>query len=396
MKMLYLAEARLPTEKAHGMQIVKTCEALARTGAEVTLVVPWRIQVEERLGSTDAWTFYGADKNFEIRRLPCIDILWLEHYLCVPLPFAYPLLYLSFSFIALFYAVLFGPKVIYSRVFLPIALLLPFKSLLGMKLFFELHDYPSISFARRLKSAVIKKIHGLVVITGNLRDRYKEQGIHDKHILVLPDGVEVEAFRLNTPRKALREELGIPEDGTIICYTGNLYSWKGVHTLARSSRHLPDDCHVLIVGGSYADHNIKAFKVFLEEEGLENVTVTGYVPFTEIPKYLAASDILVLPNSGKEDISRFYTSPLKLFEYMAASRPIVASDLPSLREVLNDDNAVLVAPDDPVALAGGIREILDDEERAIRATKAAFHDVQKFSWECRAKALLDFIERGEQ
>ena len=77
LKILYVTEARLPTEKAHGIQISKTCEALSRAGADVTLIHPWRLQVNEDLKDKDAWTVYGIERNFSIVTLPCIDLLWL-------------------------------------------------------------------------------------------------------------------------------------------------------------------------------------------------------------------------------------------------------------------------------------------------------------------------------
>ena len=80
-------------------------------------------------------------------------------------------------------------------------------------------------------------------------------------------------------------------------------------------------------------------------KGSENILVLGHKPHKTMPVFLKAADVLVLPNSAKEEISRSYTSPLKLFEYMASGRPIVASDLPSIREVLNENNSLLVSPD---------------------------------------------------
>ena len=187
------------------------------------------------------------------------------------------------------------------------------------------------------------------------------------------------------------EKLGLPKDKRIVCYTGNIYPWKGVHTLALCSRHLPNDVHVLIVGGSIGDHNISPFREFLEQEDLGNVTMTGHRPHATIPKYLAASDVLVLPNSSEATISREYTSPLKLFEYMASNTPLVASDLPSLREVLNEGNAELVEPDSPAALAKGIMKVLDEEGLGDRHAKQAFQDVHEFSWARRVKKILTFI-----
>ena len=101
----------------------------------------------------------------------------------------------------------------------------------------------------------------------------------------------------------------------------------------------------------------------------------------------------MLPNTAQAAISREHTSPLKLFEYMAAGRPIVASDLPSLREVLrHGDNAWLVQPDDPAALAQGIQHLLAEPALAARLAAQAQEEVQAYTWEQRAERILSFVE----
>jgi glycosyltransferase involved in cell wall biosynthesis len=105
---------------------------------------------------------------------------------------------------------------------------------------------------------------------------------------------------------------------------------------------------------------------------------------------LSAADALVLPNSAEKTISAEYTSPLKLFEYMAAGKPIVASDLQSVREVLDEGNACLVPPDNPKALAKGIHSVLDNPDYATRLGERAKADGVQYSWVCRAEAITSF------
>ena len=107
--------------------------------------------------------------------------------------------------------------------------------------------------------------------------------------------------------------------------------------------------------------------------------------------YLAAADVLVLPNTARTRMSERYTSPLKLFDYMAAHRPIVASDLPSLRDILTHENAILVGPDDASALRDGIRKILDDKAFGVQLAERAFEDVHRYTWQKRAAKILHFL-----
>ena len=113
----------------------------------------------------------------------------------------------------------------------------------------------------------------------------------------------------------------------------------------------------------------------------------------EIPLYLKAADLLVLPNTAKETVSRHYTSPVKPFEYMASGRPIIASDLPSIRYVLNEKNAVLVPPDNPEAFAGAIIDLLNNHTHAEAIATMALRDVQQYSWSNRARSIINFITK---
>jgi len=135
------------------------------------------------------------------------------------------------------------------------------------------------------------------------------------------------------------------------------------------------------------------FERFIDDNSIKNVILVGYVAPKQVPKYLAAADILILPNTSADDMSRLYTSPLKLFEYMAARRPIVASDLTSIREILNEQNSILVKPDDPAALVEGILKISENKALADSLVKKAFQDVQQYTWDKRAERILEFVDK---
>jgi glycosyltransferase involved in cell wall biosynthesis len=114
----------------------------------------------------------------------------------------------------------------------------------------------------------------------------------------------------------------------------------------------------------------------------------GFVTHTLVPEYLLASDVLLMPYSRKcENVE--WMSPLKLFEYMTSGCPIVATDLPALRKHLdNGRNALLVQPDDPGALGGGIKTIMNDRIYGSRLAEAARQDVSNYTWYNRAREIL--------
>jgi glycosyltransferase involved in cell wall biosynthesis len=184
-------------------------------------------------------------------------------------------------------------------------------------------------------------------------------------------------------------------DGTGVYYVGQLYSWKGVDTLIRAAAEYPEAEYV-IVGGTEDDGagepDVQRLAALARELHVhERVRFTGWVPYREVARMLrdAAVTVVPLPDSA---FGRYFTSPLKLFDYMAAGVPIVASDLPSLRDVLRHEyNALLVPPGDHVALAAAVRRLRSDRALAERLGTQARSDVQQYSWDARAVRLLDVI-----
>ena len=116
-----------------------------------------------------------------------------------------------------------------------------------------------------------------------------------------------------------------------------------------------------------------------------------FSPAGKVPAYLSAADMLVLPNTpvGAESIN--YTSPIKLFEYMASGRPIVAADLPSIREVLSPETAILFAAGDTDALARGIAHVLRAPDEARQLSERARKEADAYSWSARAQLLLNIV-----
>ena len=392
-QLLYIANARIPTEKAHGLQIMKMCHEFARK-LSVELVVPRRFQTKFMKQVSDSYEYYAVEKTFNIRRLfslnmtPPLDSR-LSYWTQSVQRLTYWQQSICFGLASTIYSLTRSAKLVYSRDFFTCLFLSLTKPLHGKRIFFEAHDFPHTRLGCRLRCWLLRRIDGLIVINRSLGELYQSQGIRPEKKLVAPDGVDLKPFSENLEREIARAELGLPSRKKIACYTGHLYRWKGVHILAQAMKELVDECLLYVVGGTLKD--IEEFNEFISVNQIPNIIVVGYVPPKLIPKYLAAADILVLPNTSEEAISRLYTSPLKLFEYMAAQRPIIASGLPSIREILNEENSLLVSPDDSTALADGIKKALKDEEMSQKLAGNAFRDVQLYTWERRADRILEFM-----
>ncbi len=391
-ELIYLANARMPSEKAHVYQIMQMVDALERQGVAVELVYPARANLA-KLAGHDPVALYGLRTRPRLSRLPVIDLVRLvtidwPALNRPPLPqLAYALESASFALAAAM-RVRRASGVIYSRdwpVLAAAALLQP-----RAPLFWEAHDLPQRPGARRALRRLLPRLAGIVAISRGLACELEQSGVAPERLLVAPDAVDLERFAALPPKAEARGALGLPPDGAIVVYAGHLYPWKGAHTLALASRTLPPATTVYLVGGTPAD--LQAFRRFVAYERLDRVRVAGYVPPAMVPLWLAAADVLALPNSGREVISARYTSPLKLFEYMAAGRPIVASDLPSIRELLrHGENAYLVPADDPQALAGGLEAVLSDPQLGERLAAAARRAVEGHTWDARAAAIVAFI-----
>jgi len=142
------------------------------------------------------------------------------------------------------------------------------------------------------------------------------------------------------------------------------------------------------VGGHDKEPDLARVKAFAGQlDCASRITFTGLIPPADVAARLRECDVLTLPNPASA-ISNAFTSPLKLFEYMASGRPIVASDLPSIREVLrHEDNALLVEPGNPQALVAGIARLKEDAALGRRLADQARIDVREFTWARRAERL---------
>lgn len=364
MKLIYLSTARIPDDWAHSIQILKMCEAFANAGAEVSLVVPHRTKTS----AEDPFAYAGVRPNFTITRLFCVDL-----FPGTQKKFFYWLRTISFFIATKLYLAFRRYDILYTR---ELSAWVPVPHTV-----YEIHTIGPVvaKIVSRLNAS-----RGVVVITEGIRTELLELGVLEDHILTAADGVDLTDFEHPETKETARKRLGLPADAKLAFYIGRLDPWKGVDTLYAAARSLAPDVRVAVMGEG--EQSLEALRTKHPE-----VTFLGFRPYRELANNQAAANVLVLPNSGKSNISAKYTSPLKLFSYMASGKPIIASDLQSLREVLSEKNAFLVKPDDPEALAEGIRYALRHPEEAAKRAAQALEGVKRYTWESRAKHILAFV-----
>jgi glycosyltransferase involved in cell wall biosynthesis len=225
----------------------------------------------------------------------------------------------------------------------------------------------------RIEESVLRRAAALVAVTHGVADDLKKRYRLDREIHVLPDAV---SWPAHIPEKPWRDA------GRHIIYAGSFFPWKGVQDLVAATEGLPG-CRVTLIGGS--PERIREYQRQVPAHGAE-VVFAGHLPHVETLKALSAACIAVLPNRAEPN--SLWSSPLKLFEYMAAGCAVVAADLPSVREVLAEDEAEWVAPGDPKALATGIRRLVKHPEQARRMGERLRERARNYTWEARTEKLL--------
>jgi glycosyltransferase involved in cell wall biosynthesis len=378
----YVSETMFPSQRANSIQQVKMCDAFRNAGAEVCLVHPAAAVWNAGLEWSDLAEYYGLRNEFAVRSLPASKTL-ADH-----LPRADVGARAATTAGWILGRCLSGKiksnDTVYTRNYYGILLAATLKRHLPAD------RQPTIAYehhhviSAHAKQQFFDAIDRLVCITDALRRRdIKTFGIDAADCHVAPDGVSLKEYA-GIDQTTARQKLELDPDRDLVVYTGHCYESKGVQDLVEAAVDI--DATVLVVGGY--DTDVERIKRNVGHP--PNVTFTGFVEPSEIPAYQCAADVLVAPYTSD---AREYISPLKLFEYMAAGKPIVASDLPVLQEVLTGGETVqFTPPEDPAALAGAISTLIEDAALANRLGDNARQDVEKYTWNRRAEGILGFLE----
>ncbi len=374
MKIAIIAQGSIPAQTANSIQNMKMAGALAGLRNEVVVIAPGK---DPNIEWAQLANHYGLSQEFEIQWLQTLP--FLRHY--------------DFAWLAAEAAQKFYADLIYTR--LPQAATLAAGR--GVSTIFELHDLPSGTMGpwllrRFLKAKGAKR---LVVNTRHLeeeiRARYQFPDF-ETFMMLAPNGVDLQRYEnLPAPTEA-RKQLGLPE-GLTAGYTGHLYEGRGIELILDLAHRLPK-VRFLMVGGRAED----VAKRKDQARELGNVKFLGFVPNAELPLFQAACDVFLMPygqkvaGSSGADIAEF-TNPLKMFEYLACGRPILASDLPILREILNSENAVILPSGDEQAWVNTLQMLRASPDKRNALGEAGKRTAARFSWHSRAAHILRGVEK---
>jgi glycosyltransferase involved in cell wall biosynthesis len=392
-QLVYIANARLPTEKAHGHAIVKMCEAYADAGLEVELWHPRRAQGDAALGRTTVFDYYGVPETFRVRTLPNVDVIPAESWFPKAL---FP------SFVGM-HDLLWGwsaarrarrrpPALCHTRDLFTAFWL----GRAGLPVVLEVHVPPAGPGRRLMRDLASRpSLRGVVALTEGSRDALLALDVADRKMVVLGSGVDTRSYRALPGRDECRAQLGLPKDRLVIGYVGRFQTLgmeKGLPVLLSAFGRLRtryDIAPLLLCVGGPMDV-VPAYREAAVAAGAhpDDVLFVDRVGSTEVPTWITACDVGVIPFPRGDHFAR-YASPLKVFEFMAAGVPLVASDLPALRESLTHGrNAWMVEPEDPEALAAGLAHLLDDAGLRARLRAQGERDVVQHTWRHRADTIL--------
>lgn len=372
MRLLYAFPEPLPLPRARGVQVAHAVANLAAAGVAVALAhVP--------VAGASPLAPLGVDS------VPGVELLPLSRGWPAPLHRLPPF---SHWHSARFFAARLRdeilarrPDALYVRHLKLADLLLAWR--LPVPMVYEAHEvFADTAPARRrervaaMERRVVAGAAGVVCNTAATASRLGELHGAARRLLILPNGV---ARPASLPQKPWAD---CPRH---VIYAGSFFGWKGVDDIVAAAGELPG-FRISLVGGEAAQ--MARLQPHLPAAGAA-IDMVPRLPHGDVMGRLAASCIAVLPNRPDPDSA--FTSPIKLFEYMAAGCAVVAADLPSIREILGADDAAWFEAGNPASLAAALRELAADPARAEAMGQALREKSAVYTWQARAEKLRDFL-----
>ncbi len=372
LRIIAISASRVPGLTANSMQAMKAVHALAQLGHEVTLLVPRRPALAPAQALPlweDLATLYGLQHPFAIRWL---EIRWRR----------------LFFWEAVDQARRLRPDLLYVWPIQAAA----WGAWLGLPVILEMHDLPAGFFGpfwfRLFLGARARR--RLAIITFALQMELQQRYGPLPETVLAPNGVDYERFAEVPDSPTARNLLDLPQRPTVLC-AGSLYAGRGADLFLELAARFPE-AQFLWVGGSAED--VTRWQREAARRALTNASFLGFVPNSRLPLYQAAADVLLMPYGRQIGISSGgghsaqLSSPMKMFEYLASGRPILASDLPVFREVLEETMAVFCPPGDVETWAQALQSLLADPLRRQVLGQRARQAAHQYSWTRRAERIL--------
>lgn len=386
----YITQMDFNSKRAHVYNVAKTCEALANVSeVKITLVSCYN-SLKNNEEKNIFFERHGIKKQFKII---CLNS-WSNYFRNSSLKIINwsKVILVNFSLIKFLFQKRKEIEVIYFRDHLLFLSIIFGKYFLRKSIFYENHYVLRKKHGQFLTNLLVKISDGIIAISYQLKKYYQKL---NKNIVVCFCGAaEHHKFDYSKDKLSLRKELNLPLDKFIIGYVGNLgltgnYDTYQIDKIIMALKHLPQNVIFLGVGDKNGDS--KPFSDLSAKLGLSERTI--FLPWqerTKIPKYLLSIDVLFLP---KRPIDMSGDSPLKMFEYLATKRPIIAANSLAIKEVMIDEvNSLIVKSNKPTEWARAIERIMTDSNLSERISNQSFEDSRKYTWQKRGESIYSFID----
>jgi glycosyltransferase involved in cell wall biosynthesis len=373
MRIAYVFDRPLPARETDSEQALQTIAALSRRGVELTLVLPRAAHSAE--SAAELAERYEVDGRFELVLLPTPLARWSSgrkwwHALKAPEQSAVR-----------------AAELVYTRNFPTLFALARGEQPFAYETYRPWADqFPLLKPWFRSAFAAPAFL-GAVLHSHFARERYLALGADPERLFVAHNGYDPRRFAEPAPQAELRARLGLPAERPIVVYTGHINLTKGFDVVLAMAKRLPQVLFVLV--GSYGGGVVERLA-----RRHDNVQLVPWQPFARVAEYLMAADVLLQPPSHVPlRLIGNTVLPMKLFQYLAAGRPIVAPDLPDMRELLrHEHNALLVRAGDAAGGAEAIARALGDRALAQRLAASALASARELTWDERAKRMVEFLE----
>jgi len=255
-------------------------------------------------------------------------------------------------------------------------------------LFVEEGIYPPkiAKIAKKQRREIFKLCNAIITQTETLKSQISK--LTEKPVYVIPNGVDTRKFKPNLNAKHLRKELNLKKDEIIVTFVGSFRKWHGVEKIPKIAKKFENKkVKFLLIGHGELFDYVKKIKT-------KNMILLGSKPHEEIPKYLAISDILIVPfNHDYFKNSDFWWNPVKLFEYMASGKPIVSYDYKEVRKIVRD-SGLLAKPGNLNDFIKKLEYLIEDENlRRKMGRRARDIVVKEYDWKIRAKETMKVYEK---
>lgn len=376
MKIVVVSPMLAGSKKANAINTVKMAQGFARLGHKVTIVC--RQSIDQVASDQTLTNLYGLSTFVSWLQIPS-PCFWLPSSRLTTL-------FLSnwaFGWNASRIISRLAPDFVFCRHYI-VPWLTAQKNIPTVA---ESHAHPGLNrpaFRFFTASSKLANFRALVTISDRLKTNFVERGVPEKKIVVLEDAVDLALFQ--RPDRMPPSPYKLDNVRPQVTYAGHLYDYKGIPTILQCAQLMPD-VQFNLIGGFPED--IMRHQKIAEQKNLSNVHFYGFVDQCDLPSYLWYSNVLLLPPSLNHP-SANWTSPVKLYEYLASKTPVVATRIPALTDWLSDKEVEFVEPDNAHAMARGIYKLINNKQRSIELCEYGYQRATQKSYAERAKQILEY------